>query len=136
MAQILRHKYVADEYRPDLLTEVTQYLANPKQALVILSSKSLPEESLTIPEKWYKQNYSLEKIPEARINELNAASAPDNGKALDLPPVNNLIATNFDILPEDRYGEYLRGNTEIGDASTVRAKTPLYETSHRPATKT
>ena len=39
----------------------------------------------------------------------------------------------MDMLPEDttsKYGDYLRGgNTDLGDASTVRAKTPMYETA-------
>ena len=32
---------------------------------------------------------------------MRAVTVVDNGKNLDLPPFNNLIATNFDILPED-----------------------------------
>ena len=51
--------------------------------------------------KWYKFNYSVEKFTEERLEQLRAPDVPDNGKPLDLPPVNNFIATNFDILPED-----------------------------------
>ena len=76
-------------------------LANPTGCLVLLASKSLEDASLPIHEKWYKFNYSLEKFTETRINELKTASVPDNGKKLDLPPPNNLIAKSFDILPED-----------------------------------
>lgn len=40
-------------------------------------------------------------MSDERINELRAPQVPDNGKKLDLPPPNNLIATKFDVLPED-----------------------------------
>ena len=32
---------------------------------------------------------------------MRAPVVPDNGKPLDLPPPNNFIATNFDVLPDD-----------------------------------
>jgi len=66
-----------------------------------VASKSFEDASLPIHEKWYKFNYSLEKMSDERINELRAPQVPDNGKKLDLPPPNNLIATKFDVLPED-----------------------------------
>ena len=68
---------------------------------MIAASKSFEDDSLPIHHKWYKFNYSCEKISDARLNELRSPQIEDNGKALDLPPVNNLIAANFDILPED-----------------------------------
>lgn len=43
----------------------------------------------------------MEKLSDERLSALRAATVDDNGKKLDLPPPNNLIATNFDILPED-----------------------------------
>ena len=44
---------------------------------------------------------SKSKFTQERLAELTAATVIDNGKGLGLPPPNNLIATNFDILPED-----------------------------------
>ena len=102
LTQILRSKYISDEYDPELLTQIGEILADPESCLVIVSSKSIDEATLPKHEKWYNYNYSVEKMTEARIAELKAAQAPENGKALDLPPQNNLIATNFDILPEDQ----------------------------------
>ena len=67
----------------------------------MVATKSFEDANLPIHEKWYKFNYSLEKFSEARINELKSAQVPDNGLKLDLPPPNNLIPTNFDIIPED-----------------------------------
>ena len=101
MAQVIRHKHLSDTYKPELLTQIVDELANPSKCLVMVASKSFEDASLPIHEKWYKFNYSLEKFSEARINELKTASVSDNGLKLDLPPPNNLIPTNFDILAED-----------------------------------
>ena len=68
----------------------------------MLSSKSFDEDTLPLNQKWYKFDYSLEKFSQERLAELGAATVPDNGKPLDLPKPNNLIAENFDILPEDQ----------------------------------
>ena len=101
MQHLIRHTYVADEYKPELLEQIVNELANPAKCVCILSSKSFEDASLPIHEKWYNFNYSKAKFTEARLAELAAATVIDNGKPLDLPPPNNLIATNFDILPED-----------------------------------
>ena len=101
MAHVIRHTYVADEYKPDGIQEIALILADPSRCMFLLASKSHDEATLTNHEKWYKFNYSLEKFTQERLTQLTAASALDNGKKLDLPPPNNLIATNFDVLPED-----------------------------------
>ena len=85
-----------------MLSQVVDILADPAKALIIVSSKSFEDSTLPIHEKWYKFNYSLEKMSEERINELRAPNVVDNGKLLDLPPQNNLIATNFDVLAEEQ----------------------------------
>ena len=41
-------------------------------------------------------------MSEERLEQLKNPSIPDNGKRLDLPPANTFIATNFEILPEDK----------------------------------
>ena len=101
LAQVIRSKYISDEYKPDLIAQVGEMLADPQKCLILISSKSFEDANLPIAEKWYKHNYSCDKLAGDRVENLRQAQAPDNGKALDLPPENNLIATNFDILPED-----------------------------------
>lgn len=66
-AHLIRHSYIADDYKPQGLVEIASVLADPSNALVILASKSLEESALPISEKWYKFNYSLEKFSEAKI---------------------------------------------------------------------
>ena len=101
MQHLIRHTYINDEYKPELLEQIVDILASPDKCLVFLSSKSFDDESLPLNQKWYKCNYSVEKFSEERLVQLRTASVPENGKCLDLPPPNNLIADNFDILPED-----------------------------------
>ena len=67
----------------------------------MISSKSFEDSTLPNNMYWYKFNYSLDKVTEERLQQLRAPVVPDNGKRLDLPPANNFIATNFDVLPED-----------------------------------
>ena len=67
MTHIIRHSYIADDYKPECLVEIASVLADPSKALVMLASKSLEDSALPIHEKWYKFNYSLEKFSEARI---------------------------------------------------------------------
>ena len=101
MAHIIRHSYVAEDYKPELLTQVVDILADPSKCIQMISSKSFEDSTLPNNMYWYKFNYSLDKVTEERLQQLRAPVVPDNGKPLDLPPANNFIATNFDILPED-----------------------------------
>lgn len=73
MAHLIRHRYIADEFKADKLTEVAEQLANPTKCLIIVASKSFEDASLPIYEKWYKFNYSCEKLAESRLSELSAA---------------------------------------------------------------
>ena len=102
MEQVIRHSYTSDEYKPELLSQIADLLADPQKCIILLSSKSFEDESLPLTQKWYKFNYNLEKFSQERLLELKSATVPDNGKPLDLPKPNNLIAENFDLLPEDK----------------------------------
>ena len=101
MTHLISHAYFSEQYSPEKLVNVVDMLADPQKCLVIVTSKSFEDETLPIEEKWYKFNYSKEKFSEDRLAQLSAASVPDSGKKLDLPPPNSLIPTNFEILPED-----------------------------------
>ena len=90
---------MADEYKPDGIQEIALILADPSRCMFLLASKSHDEATLTNHEKWYKLNYSVEKFTDDKISQLMTAEVRDNGKLLDLPPHNNLIAQNFEILP-------------------------------------
>ena len=40
-------------------------------------------------------------MTQERLDELRNPKVSENGKRLDLPPKNNFIAKNFDLLSED-----------------------------------
>ena len=73
MSQIIRSKYIADEYKPELLSKIVNVLAEPEGCLILVSSKSFDTSTLPIHEKWYKFDYSCDKMDEVRLNELRAA---------------------------------------------------------------
>jgi secreted Zn-dependent insulinase-like peptidase len=66
-----------------------------------LISQSFEEDKLPITKNWYHFNYSSDKFSEEFLLKLQKPQIVDNGKKLDLPPVNSLIPTNFDVLPAD-----------------------------------
>jgi secreted Zn-dependent insulinase-like peptidase len=66
-----------------------------------LTSKSFDDASLPLKEKWYKIDYSMEKLSDEFLAKLKAPKIKENGKKLDLPPPNPLLPKKFDILSED-----------------------------------
>jgi len=101
LPQLLRSTYVSDEYNPEILKQIAEATFNPDNCLVILQSKSLDPATLTEHEHWYDINYTVEKFDEELRAALLNPQIVDNGKKLDLPPPNNLLPKNFDVLPED-----------------------------------
>ena len=67
LEHLVRHQYVADDFKPELLAQVADQLADPSNCLTVLASKSFEESTLPIHEKWYKFNYSLEKFSDERL---------------------------------------------------------------------
>ena len=39
MEQVIRHKYTADVYKPEVLSQIVDILADPSKCIIILSSK-------------------------------------------------------------------------------------------------
>ena len=56
---------------------------------------------MPLKEKWYNVDYSIEKFSESLLDKIKNPLVVDNGKKLDLPPMNSLIPQNFDILEID-----------------------------------
>lgn len=53
-------------------------------------------------EYWYKIDFKAETYSEDMIKLMKNPSVVDNGKKLDLPPVNNLLPKNLDIVKDDK----------------------------------
>ena len=67
MAHIIRHSYVAEVFKPDLLTQVVDILADPSKCIQLVSSKTFDPATLPKRVYWYRFNYSVEKFSEERL---------------------------------------------------------------------
>ena len=76
-------------------------IANPANTLIFFTSKSFEDSELPQKEKWYSIDYSSQKFSEELLTSLTKPTTNKNGLLLDLPPPNNLLPKNFDIVPED-----------------------------------
>ena len=66
----------------------------------MLRSKSF-EDKTDQEEKWYGTKYKVEDFSPALLEKILNPKIEFKKKVLDLPPVNDLIPTNFDIMPKN-----------------------------------
>ncbi len=90
--------YTVSEWEPEAIKECLQAL-NPDNVLWMVSS---PSFQLTNPEteKWYGTQYERIELEEALQNQLRTAMASDFPE-LQLPQVNDMIATDFELLSQE-----------------------------------
>jgi len=103
MAHLLRKKYGPQQFDKERTKEIAGLMASSENTLIFLSSKSFEGENME-KERWYNVPWMKEKYSTERIAAMKDTSAPDkstNGLKLDLPPANDLLPKNFDILPND-----------------------------------
>jgi hypothetical protein len=79
-------------------------LANPKNLNVYLRSKNFEKEPELCPieDPWYFTKYGKEQFSEKMLGLMtspNVRASQQSKKRLDLPPVNNLLPKNLDVLP-------------------------------------
>lgn len=98
---LIRQSYVADEFDKARVQEFAKLLAQPENTQIYLRSQSFDDKQLDKYQKWYKYNYSSEKYSEDLLSAFKNPVVADNGKKLDLPPLNTLLPTSFEILPEN-----------------------------------
>ena len=101
LQNLIRSQYVFDHFDKDRVQEIAKLLVDPKNTIISLISKSFASETLNKKEYWYKIDYSADKYTEAQVKLMTEPTVKDNGKKLDLPPPNNLLPANFDVLPEE-----------------------------------
>jgi insulysin len=78
---------------------ISENLSDPSKLNIMLRSKSLEKET-DQQEKWYGTKYKVEEFPASLLEKINNPKIDFKRKVLDLPPENNLIPKNFDILPK------------------------------------
>jgi insulysin len=97
MENILRSNYIIDEFDHDLTRHIADILCSPERLMVMMRSKSF-EKECTITEKWFNTKYIVNDLPDDLRKRILSPNVPIKNKILDMPPKNNLIAKNFDIL--------------------------------------
>ena len=97
----MRHKFVIDDFKKERVAEYAKAMAEPKNTLCFLTSKTFEESTLPLHEKWYNIDYSSEKYSDALLASMTSPVCVDNGKLLDLPPKNTLLPKSFDLLAAD-----------------------------------
>jgi insulysin len=75
-------------------------LCKPDTLNIILRSKSF-EGQTTDVEEWYSTKYSVAPFSDELKKKIISPACPITSKKLDLPPANNLIPKNFDILAKN-----------------------------------
>ena len=101
MENLIRSSYTTLDFDATKVQELANLIADPTNTMCFVTAKSFKTEDLTLKEKWYNLDYSSEGYGTDLLNQMKNPVVADNGKKLDLPPINNFLPKNFDILPED-----------------------------------
>lgn len=96
LKEVFSVNYLLSEWRPDLIKMVMEHLY-PENARIIVIGKKL-KDKCTEEEKWYKTNYTCEKIDPATIENWKNCGIHEN---LHLPKPNPYIPTDFVLFPID-----------------------------------
>lgn len=99
---VLAGPYLLEEYRPDLINDLLNYL-RPDNVRITVVAKRFVGEADSV-EKWYGTQYHLEPIPDSVMQMWRDAGINEN---LKLPPHNEFIPSNFDQCPREGEGEQL-----------------------------
>ncbi|XP_069679683.1 insulin-degrading enzyme isoform X2 [Periplaneta americana] len=94
--EVLSGCYLISDWRPDLIEMVLGYLTPENIRVAVVGQKFEPETNEI--EKWYGTKYKLEKIPESVLNEWRSADLCED---LKLPPKNEFIPTDFDLMTRE-----------------------------------
>lgn len=102
MAHLIRHTYTTLDFDEAKVKELAGLIADPTNSMCFVTAQSFDVANLPLKEKWYNLDYSMEPYGDELLNKMKNPVVADNGKKLDLPPLNTFLPQNFDILPEDK----------------------------------
>ncbi|KAI0220840.1 Insulin-degrading enzyme [Lamellibrachia satsuma] len=106
LEQILSGVYLVSDYRPDLISMVLDKLTPDAVRVSVVGQKFKGQTDKSEP--WYGTEYSLDAIAEETLEKWRTAGFHEN---LKLPPKNEFIPTDFEIVSE--------ANAESGSAPQV-----------------
>ncbi|XP_021926557.1 insulin-degrading enzyme isoform X2 [Zootermopsis nevadensis] len=96
LEEVLSGCFLISDWKPDLIEMVLGYLT-PENIRVAVVGQMFEPVSNEV-EKWYGTKYKLEKIPESVLDEWRS---PNLCCDLKLPPKNEFIPTDFDLMPRE-----------------------------------
>jgi secreted Zn-dependent insulinase-like peptidase len=100
---ILKERYVVDKFDKELIQKYSSLLCEADSVAIFLSSQSFKSEEETYSKaQWYGTKYKVTPFSESLKDLIHNPRCPIASKKLDLPPKNNMIPKNFDILEEDK----------------------------------
>lgn len=102
LKHLISSSYLYHEFDTERISEIGGMIADPKNTFLSVLSKSFKDEDLPLLEPWYSIKHSAEKYPEDLKHLMLNPHIKDNGKKLDLPPPNNLLPSDFTVLPKNK----------------------------------
>lgn len=100
--------YVVERLDKDRVQEMSKHIINPHNLNIYHRSKNFESKPELVPQedRWYKTKYGKEKFSEKLLNLITNPNSKGSGKKhLDLPPANNLLPKNLDVLPVAQEGD-------------------------------
>ncbi|XP_022253443.1 insulin-degrading enzyme-like, partial [Limulus polyphemus] len=109
---VLSGPYLMLEYRPDLIEDLLNRLSPDNIKVSVIGKKF--QDTVDAKEKWYGTEYKLERITSEQLKEWENAGY---NKSFQLPPKNEYIPSNFDLVPRQ---------TEFGNLPQMIKNTPMF----------
>ena len=97
LTYLLRAPYGILEFDKPRLQELIDIIADPESSLIFIRSQSFDKE-VDKEDEWFKTKYSKAKYSEELLKIMKNPSSPQGKKKLDIPPHNNLLPKNLDVL--------------------------------------
>jgi len=100
---ILEGPFVPTVYDPVYIKKLIDMMI-PENMLIMISSETYKAET-NLEEKWYKTKYSYEDFNEkikTLLHNPKVGPSSNRQKTINLPPPNNLLPKNIDILPKSK----------------------------------
>ena len=63
MPELMRSRYVVDEFNEELIQKYAEYLCDPSNVSIMMRSKSF-EGKTDLTAEWYNTKYSVQDFPE------------------------------------------------------------------------
>lgn len=100
MQDILSSNCLLEEYKPELITEMLDYLT-PENVVIFLISKAY-EGKTNLKEQYYGAEHSIEDIDKKVLAQMKQ---PGKNEKFVIPGKNELIPTEFDLHKEEESKE-------------------------------